>query len=141
MCSTSIFTFVIRWSLPLQYFLSLIFLYKYNSFLHFYMIPAVLFFNKFVVSLLNLIILTASSLNDSKNISVQSLPLYTSCLFSMIFYDFEKRDWIWSSAFGVDEFSGLFLHTSILSIKHSIFILVFLEGISILKKSLFYHTF
>ena len=54
---------------------------------------------------------------------MQSLPLYTSCLCSMLLTDdiagIEKPDGICSSTFVVDEFSGLFLYPSILSIKQS----------------------
>ena len=46
-----------------------------------------------------------------------SLPLYTSCLFSMLLnddiLDIEKPDRICSPNFVVDEFSGLFLLPSI----------------------------
>ena len=54
---------------------------------------------------------------------MQSLPLYTSFLISMLLnhdiIDIEKPDGICSPTFVVDEFSGLFLHPSIFSIKHS----------------------
>ena len=53
---------------------------------------------------------------------MQSLPLYTSYLFSMRLnediVDIEKLDGICVLTFVVDEFSGLFLHPSIFSIKH-----------------------
>ena len=56
---------------------------------------------------------------------MQSIPLYTSCLFSMLLnediVDIEKPDGICSLTFVVDEFSGLFLHQSIFSIIHSRF--------------------
>ena len=56
----------------------------------------------------------ASSLKDSQNIFIQSLPLYTSWLFSMFLnddiVDIEKPDVIYSSTFDVYGFSGLFLH-------------------------------
>ena len=46
----------------------------------------------------------------------ESLPLYTSCLFSMLLnrgiVDIEKSDGIYSPTFNVNEFSGLFLHPS-----------------------------
>ena len=45
---------------------------------------------------------------------MQSLPLYTSCLFSILLnediVDIERPDGICSLTFVVDEFSGLFLH-------------------------------
>ena len=54
---------------------------------------------------------------------MQSLPPNTLCLFSMLLnediVDIEKPDGICSLTFVVDEFSGLFLHPSIFSIKHS----------------------
>ena len=54
---------------------------------------------------------------------MQSLSLYTSCLFSMLLnediIDIEKPEGICSLTFVVDEFSVLFLHPSILSIIHS----------------------
>ena len=49
--------------------------------------------------------------------------LYTSCLFSMLLnddtVDIEKPDGIYLLTFVVDEFSGLFLHPSVFSIKYS----------------------
>ena len=54
---------------------------------------------------------------------MQSLPLYASCLISALLnddmLDIEKPNGICSPTFVVDEFSGLFLHPSIFSIKHS----------------------
>ena len=51
------------------------------------------------------------------------LPMYTSCLFSMLrnedIVDTEKPDEICSLNVIIVEFSGLFLHPSIFSIKHS----------------------
>ena len=62
-------------------------------------------------------------LKDSQNFFIQSLPVYTSFLFYMLLnddiVDIEKSDGICSLTFDVDEFSGLFLHPSIFSIKHS----------------------
>ena len=50
------------------------------------------------------------------------LPLYTWCLFTMPLNDnvedIEKPDGICSPTFVENEFSGLFLHPSIFSIKH-----------------------
>ena len=70
-----------------------------------------------------IIILIAFSLKDSQKFSIQSLPLYTSCLFFMILnndiVEFEKNDGISFPTFVVNEFSGLVLHPSIYSIKHS----------------------
>ena len=63
------------------------------------------------------------SLKDSQNFFIQSLPVYKSFLFYMLLnddiVDIEKSDGICSLTFDVDEFSGLFLHPSIFSIKHS----------------------
>ena len=54
---------------------------------------------------------------------MQSFPLYTSCLFSILlnedFVNTERPDGICPLTFAVDEFSGLFLHPSIFSIAHS----------------------
>ena len=65
----------------------------------------------------------ACSLKDSENFFIQSLPLYTSWLFSMLLkddiVDIEKPDGIWFLTVVVDEFSGLFLHPSVFSTIHS----------------------
>ena len=72
---------------------------------------------------LKLIIFIACSLKESENVFIQSLPLYISCLFSMLLNediaDIEKPDGICSLTFVVDKFLGLFLHPSIFSIIHS----------------------
>ena len=56
-----------------------------------------------------IIIFIACSLKDSQNFFIQSLPLYTSCLFSMVLnddiVDIEKSDGTCSLTFVVDEFS------------------------------------
>ena len=63
------------------------------------------------------------SLKDSKTFFMQSLPLDISCLFSIVLNDdvgdIEKADGKCSPTSVADEFSGLFLHPSIFSIKHS----------------------
>ena len=60
------------------------------------------------------------SLMDSQNFSIQYLPLYKSCLFSMLLnediVDIEKPDGICLLIFVADEFLELFLHPSIFSI-------------------------
>ena len=60
------------------------------------------------------------SLTDSQNFSIQYLPLYKSCLFSMLLnediVDIEKPDGICLLIFVADEFLKLFLHPSIFSI-------------------------
>ena len=54
---------------------------------------------------------------------MQSFHLYTLYLFSMFLnsdiVDIEKLDGVFSFTFVVNELSGLFLHPSIFSIKHS----------------------
>ena len=61
-------------------------------------------------------------LKNSHSFFMQSLPLYTSCLLSMLLNDdiggIEKPNDICSPAFDVNEFSGLFLHPSIFYIRH-----------------------
>ena len=51
------------------------------------------------------------------------MPLYMACLFSMPWNDdtvaIEKPDGIHSPNFVEDDFSELFLHASIVSVKHS----------------------
>ena len=63
------------------------------------------------------------SLKDSKTFLIQSLHLYTSCLFSTLLnednVDIDKPDGICLPTFVVDEVSGLFLHPSFFSIKYS----------------------
>ena len=58
-----------------------------------------------------------------QNLFIQSLPLYTSCLFCMLLnddiVDIEKPDGICSSTFVADKFSGLLLDLSVSFIKHS----------------------
>ena len=53
---------------------------------------------------------------------MQSLPLYKLALFFMLLnddiVDIEKPDGMFSPTFAVNQFSKLFLHSSILSIKH-----------------------
>ena len=82
------------------------------------MIPATLLFMTSFSK--KLIILISSSVKDSQNFFMQSLPLYTSCLFSMLLNDdiigIEKPDEICSPTSSVNEFLELFLHPSIFSI-------------------------
>ena len=63
------------------------------------------------------------SLKNLQNFFMQSLPLYTSCLFSILLnedtIDIEKHDRIILLKAFVNEFSGLFLYPSIFSIMHS----------------------
>ena len=80
------------------------------------MIPTVLLLVTSFSFFLNLIDFFTCSLKDSQNFSMQSLPLYTSCLFSMPLnddiVDIEKPDGKYLLTFVVDDFSGLFLHPS-----------------------------
>ena len=61
---------------------------------------------------LKLITSIACSLKDSQNLFMQSLPLYKSCLFSMILnddiIDIEKPSKITSLTFVLNKISGLF---------------------------------
>ena len=63
------------------------------------------------------------SLKDSQNDSMQCLPLYRSCLFSILLNDniadIEKLDGICLLTFVIDECTGLFLHPSIFSVIQS----------------------
>ena len=62
-------------------------------------------------------------LRDSQNFFMQSLLMYTSYLFFMFLNDYivdiKHPDGICFLTFAVDEFSLLFLHPSIFSIKYS----------------------
>ena len=77
------------------------------------MIPSILLLIT-IFFILKLIFSIACSLKDSQNFFMQSLPLYTSCLFSMFLneyiVDIEKPDGMCSLTFVAEEFSGLFLH-------------------------------
>ena len=63
------------------------------------------------------------SYNNSQNFFIQSLPVYTLQLFSMLLNEdlmgIEKPDHISSLTFVIDELSELFLYLSIFSIIHS----------------------
>ena len=63
------------------------------------------------------------SLKGLQNFFMQFLPLYGSCLFSMLLsdniVDIERPDGTCLPTFFGDEFSELFLHLSIFIIKHS----------------------
>ena len=91
-----------------------IFLCKYKNSCCSFVINIIFFF-------LKLVIFAAYSFKDLQNLLMRYLPLYTSRLFPMFFdtANTEKPDAICSLTFFVSEFSGLFLHPSILSIKHS----------------------
>ena len=70
-----------------------------------------------------LVIFIAFFLKNSKKIFIQSYPLYASSLFYMLLDDDsvnnKKPNEISLLTFVADEFSGLFLQPSILSILHS----------------------
>ena len=87
------------------------------------MVPAAFLLITSFSFFLELIIFITCSLKDSQNFFIQSLPLYTSFLFSVLLnddiVDIKKPDGTCSPTFVVNEFSGLFLHPSIFSIKHS----------------------
>ena len=76
-----------------------------------------------LILLFKTIISITCSLKGSQNFFMQSLPMYTSCLFSLLLndniVDIEKPDETGSVTFVVDEFSRLFLHPSIFSVKDS----------------------
>ena len=67
----------------------------------------------------------ANTLKNSQNVFTQSLPPYTSCLFTTLLneniIDIGKPDGRCSLVFVVDQFSGLFLHKSVFVIIHSRF--------------------
>ena len=109
-----------------------------------------------------LTIFIVCSFNNSQNLFVQSLPVFTLHLFSMLLNEdlvgIEKPEKISSLTFVIDELSELFLHLSIFSIIHSrsakimnsalsdfwywlnYNILVSSESIKIIKRK-FLHTF
>ena len=84
--------------------------------------------SNFIFFFLKLIISSACSLKDLQNFLMQSLPLYTSCLFCMFLnddiVDIEKADRICLPAFVVNDFSVLLLYPLIFSIKHLGFALI-----------------
>ena len=67
-----------------QIYVLKIFLHKYNRFVHFRKIPAALCLITSFFSFLKLILFIACSLKDSLNFFIQSLPVHTSKLFSML---------------------------------------------------------
>ena len=72
---------------------------------------------------LKLIISVVCSLEDSQSFFMQFLPLYTSCLFSMVLNvnisDIKKPNGTSLLTFVVDKVSELFLYPSVFSIKNS----------------------
>ena len=87
------------------------------------MVPVALLLKTSFFFLLKSIIFKACFFKDSQNFFIQSLPLFTSCLFSMLLnddiLDTEKPDGICLPIFVMNEFLGLFLHSSVFSIEHS----------------------
>ena len=87
------------------------------------MIPVVSLFMILFFSFLRFIVAIACYLKDSKKIFMQSLSLYASCLCSMLLndeiVDIQKPDGICSPTFVANDFSGIFLHPFIFSIKYS----------------------
>ena len=77
----------------------------------------------FLKKYLLFVCLFAGSVKDSGNIFMQSFPLYTPHLFSMLsngdIVDIENPDEIFSPTFAVDKYSRLLLHLSIFLNKHS----------------------
>ena len=82
-CNDSDFYFCDTFHLSNIYFQ--IFLYRYSKFLNFHMIP---FVNSFIFFLFKISYFIACSLKDSQNVFMESLPLYTSCLFSMLLNEY-----------------------------------------------------
>ena len=81
------------------------------------MFPAALLLISFFIFKINYL----NFLKDSQNFFIQTLPLHTSCLFSMLLndniVDIGKSDGICLPTFVVNEFSALFLHQSVFSIN------------------------
>ena len=126
--STSTFTCIMAIVSNFIFFIFRIFIFKLfftnitDLCCYFHMTPAHLLVTSFFF-FLKLIILTVYSFEDSWNFFMQSLPLYTSCFFSMSLNnsiaDIEKPDGIYSPTFVADYFLALFLHPSIFSIRYS----------------------
>ena len=128
MSSLSIFTCVMTMVPTFMIFLSLLYLSSYfrlqmQQNLSFSYGFCCSFVNNFFLCLLKLIIFIGYSLQDSQNLFIQFLILYTSRLFSLYLYkhimDIEKPHGICSRTLVVDNFWGLFLHPSIFSINDS----------------------
>ena len=105
-----------------NFFIFILFIFKYffDIYFHFDRISAVFLLITSLFLFLKLIISIACSLKDSQKLFMQSLSLYTSCLFSILLNnDTKKPDGIYSPNFVVDDFSGLFLHSLTFSTKHS----------------------
>ena len=81
------------------------------------------FVSNFIFFLFDINYLCCVLFQNSKNPFMQSLPLYTLCLFSILLHDdvldIEKPNRICSPTFDVDEFSGFLLYPSNFSIRHS----------------------
>ena len=70
-----------------------------------FLLPCCSYVKSFIFFFLKLVIFIAFSLKDSQNVFMQFLPLYTSCLFSMLLnddiVDIEKSDRICCLTFAV----------------------------------------
>ena len=121
MRSTTIFLYIMTMISNFTIFLIFqIFTFKlfFTNKTDFFMIPAALLLITSVF-FLKLITFIVCCFKNSQNFIMQSLPLYTSCLFSMLLNKdvvyIEKPDGICSLTFLVDEFLGLFyIHQSFL---------------------------
>ena len=125
MHSTSIFPCIMTIISNFKYFLCFKYKFFFTNF-HIFTISydsCCAFVNNFIFFFLKLIISIPCSLKDLQNFFMQYLPLYISCLFSMLLkndiVDIEKLDGIFLNTLDVDKFSGSFLHPSIFSFNHS----------------------
>ena len=122
MCSTSIFPFIMTKILYLYFFLLryFFFFFFYIYFFVFHYDSCCCFVKNSIFFFLKLIVYIVCSVKESENFFMESLPLYTLYLFSMLLngnvVDIEKPDGICSVTFVEDEFAWLFLHPSIFSI-------------------------
>ena len=127
MCSTSIFHFIMAMASTFRIFFFFGNIYFYISFLQICqvfavrMIPAALLLTILIFFFLKLTAYIGRFLKNSQNFFIQSLPLYTSCLFSMLLNEHivesEKPDEVCLLTFVPDEFLGLSLHSSSISLS------------------------
>ena len=113
MCSTSIFSCIMTMISNFTiFFIFQIFVFKFflqiQRILAFSYDSCCSFVNNFIFFFLKLIIFIACSFKASQNLFMQSLPVYTSWLFSMLLnkhiVDIEKPDGICSLTFFIDKF-------------------------------------
>ena len=128
MCSTFIFTCIMK-MVP-NFMICFIFTYLSSNYsLQIYKIFTIsfdsccCFVNKSIFFFLKSIIFIVCSLKDSQNFIMQSLPLYTSCFFSLFLnvdiVDIEKSDGICSPILLYMTFQDYFYIHQFFSIKHS----------------------